>query len=295
MSDAVIFEPTDASQAKPIRWPGAGLARGRSSSGPSRLGLGKPVPYGLAVGPLAILATWSLVTATGWASPQFLPAPWAVVDKAIDLIHSGTLQKHLIASLGRAYTAFAIGILMGWVLGIVAGIGRSGEYLIDGPVQIWRTIPDLALIPLFILWFGIGEDMKIIMVTMSIFTPVYINTYRGVRSVETRYVELAETLKLTKWAFIRHIVIPGSLGGFFTGLRLAATLAMVSLVVVEQVNASSGLGYLMTSARRNGDVDIIFVGLIVYAFIGFATYSAVVILERRVLRWSLSLGRTRNR
>lgn len=260
--------------------------------GGSRLGLSAPLRYGLAIGPVLIVAGWALATGLQLASPTILPSPWTVIDTAVSLTETGVLQKHTLASLARAYTSFAIGIALGWVLGILAGIGRTGEYLIDGPVQIWRTIPDLALIPLFILWFGIGESMKIIMVTLSIFTPVYINTYQGVRSVETRYVELAETVHLSRLGFIRHVVLPGSLPGFFTGLKLAATLAMVSLVVVEQVNASSGLGYLMTSARRNGQVETIFVGLLIYALIGFITYISVVALERRVLRWSPALGRT---
>lgn len=267
-------------------------APGLGSPGSARLGLSAPLRHGLAIGPLLIIAVWALVTGLQVTSPTILPAPWTVIDTAVSLAEKGVLQKHTLASLGRAYTSFAIGIALGWALGILAGIGRTGEYLIDGPVQIWRTIPDLALIPLFILWFGIGESMKIIMVTLSIFTPIYINTYQGVRSVETRYVELAETVRLSRLGFIRHVVLPGSLSGFFTGLKLASTLAMVSLVVVEQVNASSGLGYLMTSARRNGQVETIFVGLLLYALIGFITYISVVAIERRVLRWSPALGRT---
>lgn len=160
----------------------------------------------------------------------------------------------------------------------------------DGPIQIKRSIPTLALIPLFIVWFGIGEEMKLIVITTSVLIPVYINTHAHLRSVDARYVELAETVGLSRTAFIRKIALPGSLPGFFTGLRLAVTISWLALVVVEQVNATSGIGYLMTQARTYGQIDVIVVGLVIYGLLGLLGDLAVRTVERKALSWRQTLG-----
>lgn len=255
-----------------------------------RLGPGRPIPFGWAIGPVLLLAVWSIGSATGWIDPRNLSAPWDVVRTAADLIEEGRLQEHLWASARRALAGLAIGIAAGLVLAVVSGLSRLGEGVIDGPVQIKRSIPSLALIPLLILWFGIGESMKIITITLGVLVPVYIHTHNGLRTIDTRYVELAETVRLGRAAFLRHVVLPGALPGFLLGLRFAVTTAWLSLVVVEQVNATSGIGYMMELARTYGQTDVIVVGLVVYGLLGLVSDGLVRLVQRRALTWRRTLA-----
>lgn len=264
--------------------------RGR---GRRRLGPGKPIPFGFALGPVLLIGTWVIGSAIGAIDPETLPAPWTVAQTAGDLIADGRLQSNLLTSLQRAAIGLVLGVAIGVVLALVAGLSRIGEAVVDGPVQIKRAIPTLALIPLFIVWFGIGEQMKLIVITTSVLIPIYINTHAYLRSVDARYVELAETVGLSRWGFLRRIALPGSLPGFFLGLRLAVTISWLALVVVEQVNATSGIGYLMTQARTYGQIDVIVVGLVIYGLLGlFGLFGdlAVRATERKVLAWRQTLG-----
>ena len=264
------------------------LAPRRTST--RRLGPGKAIPYGLAVGPVLLLLLWVISSAAGWLDPQTLPAPWTIYQAAAELIADGRLQDNLLTSVQRAGISLVLGVAIGVVLALVAGLSRLGEAVVDGPVQIKRAIPTLALIPLFIVWFGIGESMKIIVITTSVLIPVYINTHAQLRGVDKRFVELAETVDLSRWQFIRKIALPGALPGFFTGLRMAVTISWLALVVVEQVNATSGIGYLMTQARTYGQIDIIVVGLVVYALFGLIGDTLVRAAERKALAWRQTLG-----
>jgi len=212
------------------------------------------------------------------------------VGTAGELIADGRLQSNLLASLQRAGTALVLGVAAGLVLALIAGLSRVGEALVDGPIQIKRAIPTVALIPLAILWFGIGEQMKIIIILASVLVPIYLNTYAGLRGIDERYVELAETVGLSRYQFIRRVALPGALPGFFTGLRLGVTMSWLALAVVEQVNATSGIGYLMTQARTYGQTEIIVVGLVVYGIFGLAGDTLVRTVERRSLAWRRTLG-----
>ncbi|MFE3444872.1 ABC transporter permease [Nocardia sp. NPDC059180] len=255
-----------------------------------RLGPGRAIPFGAALGPALLVGAWVIGSASGALDPETLPAPWTVAQTAGDLIADGRLQSNLLTSLQRAGISLVLGVVIGVVLALIAGLSRLGEALVDGPIQIKRSIPTLALIPLFIVWFGIGEQMKLIVITTSVLIPIYINTHAQLRSVDARYVELAETVGLSRAAFIRKIALPGSLPGFFTGLRLAVTISWLALVVVEQVNATSGIGYLMTQARTYGQIDVIVVGLVIYGLLGLLGDLAVRTVERKTLSWRQTLG-----
>jgi len=141
-----------------------------------------------------------------------------------------------------------------------------------------------------ILWLGIGEEMKIVTIALFVLVPVYINTYAGLVGIDSRYVELAEVIGLNRWQFIRKVVVPGALPGWFTGLRLGVTGSWLALIVVEQINATSGIGYMMFQAQENGQTDVILVGLLVYGLFGFVTDAVVRLLERRALSWRQTLG-----
>lgn len=165
-----------------------------------------------------------------------------------------------------------------------------GEAVLDGPIQIKRAIPSLALLPLLILWLGIGESMKVTTITLGVFVPIYIHTHNGLRTIDSRYVELAQTVELSRWEFIRRVVLPGALPGFLLGLRFAVTGAWLALVVVEQINSTSGIGYMMELARTYGQTDIIIVGLVLYGALGLLSDGAVRLIQRRALSWRRTLA-----
>ncbi|MFF8842053.1 ABC transporter permease [Streptomyces sp. NPDC015127] len=255
-----------------------------------RLGPGRPVPYGWALGPLLLLAVWATGSASGLVDARALPAPWTIATAAGDLIADGRLQSHLATSAQRALLGLVFGVATGLLLAVVSGLSRLGEALIDGPVQIKRAVPSLALIPLLILWFGIGETMKVVTIALGVFVPVYIHTHNGLRTIDNRYAELAETVRLSRLRFVRHVVLPGALPGFLLGMRFAVTTAWLALVVVEQVNATSGIGYMMELARTYGQTDVIIVGLVVYGFLGLFSDALVRLVERRSLSWRRTLA-----
>lgn len=255
-----------------------------------RLGPGKPIPFGLQIGPALLIAIWIVGSATGLIDPRILSAPWTVATTAVDLIIEGRLQANLAISGSRALQGLALGIVIGTALALASGLSRWGEALIDGPVQIKRAIPTLALIPLLILWFGIGETMKVTVITLAVIVPIYIHTHNGLRTIDNRYVELAETLRMSHYEFITQVVLPGALPGFLLGLRFALTSAWLSLVVVEQINATSGLGYMIELARTYGQTNVILVGLVVYALLGLLSDALVRLIAKRTLSWRRTLA-----
>ncbi len=206
-----------------------------------------------------------------------------------ELIADGRLQSNLWTSTQRAFIGLGFGIVLGVVLALISGLSRIGEAVLDGPIQIKRAIPSLALLPLLILWLGIGESMKIVTILLGVFVPIYIHTHNGLRTIDARYVELAQTVGLSQWEFIRRVVLPGALPGFLLGLRFAVTGAWLSLVVVEQINSTSGIGYMMELARTYGQTDIIIVGLVLYGVLGLLSDGGVRLIQRKALSWRRTL------
>jgi sulfonate transport system permease protein len=242
------------------------------------------------IGPLALLALWSIGSAAGWLDPRTLSAPWTVVTTAGELIADGRLQEHLLVSATRAGLGLAFGTVIGVTLALISGLSRWGEALLDGPVQIKRAIPGVALIPLLILWLGIDEQMKVITIILGVFVPVYIHTHNGLRTIDSRYVELGESLRLRQGTVLRRIVLPGALPGFLLGMRFAVVGAWLSLVVVEQINSTSGIGYMMELARQYGQTEIIIVGLVLYGLLGLLSDGAVRLAQRKALTWRRTLA-----
>lgn len=213
-----------------------------------------------------------------------------MLETGVHLWTDGTLPTDILTSLQRAGSGFAIGLAAGIALALASGLSRTGEALIDGSVQLNRAIPTLGLIPLFILWLGIGETFKVAIIAIVVYIPIYLNTHAALSGIDSRFVELAEVQGLSRYAFIRRIVIPGALPGFFVGLRLGVTGSWLGLVVLEQINATSGLGYMMFQAQNYGQTDVILVGLVVYGIFGLISDSAVRLIERRVLSWRRTLS-----
>ncbi|WP_082621419.1 ABC transporter permease [Bordetella sp. N] len=255
-----------------------------------RLGPGRPIPYGAALGPIVLLLIWTVGSWTGFIDSRTLSPPWVVVSTAADLIGSGRLWTNFETSLWRALQGLFWGVVVGAALGVLSGLSRIGEYLLDGPVQIKRSIPSLALVPLLMLWLGIGEGMKITAIALIVFVPIYIQTHDCLRAIDSRYLELSETLGVGRWEFIRNVVLPGALPGFLLGLRFAVTYSWLALVVVEQVNSTSGIGYMIELARTYGQTEVIIVGLALYALLGLSSDALVRLLQRKVLKWRKTLA-----
>jgi sulfonate transport system permease protein len=177
-------------------------------------------------------------------------------------------------------------------LAIAAGLSRAGEEIVDAPMQMIRTLPFLGLVPLFILWFGIGETPKIALVALGTTFPIYLNLFSGIRGVDLKLVEAARVFGLDRRGVVRHVILPGALPSALVGLRYSLGVAWLSLVIAEQINATAGIGYLINDARDFLRTDIIVVGLLVYALLGLAADALVRSLERRALAWRPSLIRT---
>ncbi len=248
------------------------------------------VPGGILFGPAVLLIVWELASRLGFLSPRLLAAPSKAVVTGFALIGNGTLADNFLASAQRAYLGLLIGTALGVVLALIAGLSRIGEASIDGTVQIKRAIPTLALVPFGILWLGIGDMMKVTIISLSVFIPVYVNVHAALKGIDIRYVELARTLGLTRLEFVRRVVLPGAMPGFFTGLRLAVTTCWASLIVLEQINTTDGVGYLINRARDYGQTDVIIVGLAIYGGLGLASDLAVRLWERNALCYRKGLG-----
>lgn len=281
----------DSSQQSPA--PPTGSAGDRQEDVRPRrrsYGPGGRLKLGRGLGVLILLLAWAGGSATGLIDPRIMAAPWQVVAAGADLVESGRLQESLVASLTRAGVGITLGIVAGVLLATAAGLSRWGESLIDGPIQVKRSIPTLALMPLLILWFGIGEEMKVTTIALATVIPVYMNTFDGLRSIDRRFVELASTLEVGRVEFLRRVILPGSMPGVILGLRYGVTAGLLALVVVEQVNTTSGLGYMITLASNYGQTEIIVVGLVTYAVLGVAADAALRAVGRRALSWRRTIS-----
>jgi sulfonate transport system permease protein len=204
----------------------------------------------------------------GWLSSRVLPAPLDVVRAASALAASGELWTHVQVSAGRALTGLAIGGGLGLVLGLLTGSARWAETLLDTSIQMVRNIPALALIPLVILWFGIDEAAKLFLIAVSVFFPIYLNTFHGIRGVDPGLIEMGRTYGLNRWQLYRQIVLPGALSSILVGLRFSLGLMWVILIVAETISAQAGIGYLTMNAREFLQTDIVLVGILLYALLG---------------------------
>jgi len=242
--------------------------------------------------PLLILLAWQLSATLGLVAPEVLPPPTAIYAAFVELLTLGDLQEALPVSLSRSLTGLAIGGTAGLALGLFAGLWRTGEEIFDAPLQMLRTIPFIALVPLFIVWFGIDEFAKIVVITAATIFPMYLNTYAGVRGVDPKLIEAARTFDLRDRQTIRHVILPVALPSVLVGLRYAAGVSLLALVVAEQINAHSGLGYILNVANMNQRSDIIIVGILVYAALGITTDLVMRGLERLALPWrpNIALG-----
>jgi sulfonate transport system permease protein len=238
--------------------------------------------------PVLILTVWQVTVQAGWLSTRILPAPWAVVTAGWGLLLSGELLEHLAASTARAASGFVIGGSIGFFFGLITGGYRLAENLFDTTLQMVRNVPHLALIPLVILWFGIGEEGKLFLVALGVFFPIYLNTFHGIRSVSPDLIEMGLSYGLRGWALFRQVILPGALPNILVGVRYALGFTWLTLIVAETISATSGIGYMAMNAREFLQTDVVVLAILLYAALGKVADMVARALERRWLRWNKS-------
>ena len=242
------------------------------------------------ISPLIVLILWQTLSTTGVVSQQKLPSLTTLWTTAVHLITTdsptyGTLQHAMLISLERVAIGFVIGGGLAMILATIAGLSRFGENAIDPIMQALRTLPLFGLIPVFIVWFGIGESPKITLVALAAAVPLYLNTFAGIRGVDSKFFELGQVLGLKRSEMIRNIILPGALPTILVGLRQSLGTAWLALVVAEQINANAGLGFIINQGEQFLQQNVIFVALIVYLILGLLTDYIVRLIERRALTW----------
>jgi sulfonate transport system permease protein len=235
--------------------------------------------------PAAVLLGWHLLSVTGALSASVMPGPAQVLDAAVELWRNGTLLTDILISLRRVFLGFALGSATGLVLGFIVGLSTLARGLLDRSIQMVRTIPHLALVPLMILWFGIGEEPRVLLVALGTLFPVYLNTMAGIRNVDPKLIELGQSYGLSRRELITSVVLPGALQPILVGVRYALGVAWLTLVVGETIASRDGIGYLVQNARELLRIDIIVLAILLYALAGWLADFITRKIEARVLRW----------
>ena len=240
------------------------------------------------VSPVAILALWQVLCAQGIIPQSKLAPPTQVWSAARELWADGSLQEALTVSLQRVGVGLVLGVSVAVVLGLLVGFFRVADLAIDPPLQMLRTVPFLGLVPLFVVWFGIGEEPKTYMVALGVVFPLYLNLVSGIKGIDPKLIEAGRSVGLGRLGLAWAVVLPGSLPSALTGFRLSLGVAWLSLIVAEQINADAGIGYLVMNARTYFRNDIIVLGLVIYALLGLLGDSVVRGIESYVLRWRVA-------
>ncbi|MEU4040112.1 ABC transporter permease [Streptomyces collinus] len=242
-------------------------------------------PLGIYTVPVVILLAWEVLARAHVLPATSAPAPTSIVTSAIDLWHQGVLGPDLAISLQRAGTGLALGLSVGIAAGVLGGLLRSGEYLFNGIVQVFNTIPLLAVLPLMIVWFGIDELTKVLLISFGAGVPMYLNLFAAIRAVDQRLIEMARTTGAGRLRLVTRVLVPGALPGFLVGLRFSLAYSVLGLVAAETVNADQGLGFLITQGQTYLQTNQVFVGLVIYSLLGLLADQFVRALERLLLRW----------
>ncbi|WP_339288176.1 ABC transporter permease [Paenibacillus sp. FSL E2-0201] len=238
-----------------------------------------------AIIPVVTIVLWQLAGSTGLISAQFLPTPLSIARAFTGLLVTGELTHHLGVSMGRAGIGFLIGGVLGLLFGVLTGLFRSVEYVLDPSVQVLRLVPHLAIAPLIILWFGFGEMSKVVIILTGSFFPLYINTFMGIRNVDNKLFEVSLVLGFSPYQKLRRLILPAALPGILLGLRLSLAVAWIGLVVAELIGSQSGIGFLINEAKQNSNTEVVFVGIIIFAIVGKLIDSLFRIIERKFLFW----------
>ena len=250
---------------------------------PLRLPTAKLLPWLL---PTLVIAGWQAAASLGLVSTRFMPAPLDVAAAGWRLAQTGELWENLWVSFARAAAGFLIGGGIGLFFGLANGLSNLSEKLTDTTLQMVRNVPHLSLIPLVILWFGIGEDAKLFLVALGVFFPIYANTLHGIRSVDPQLIEMGRVYGMNRRELFWRVVLPGALPSIFVGIRYALGIMWLTLIVAETISANSGLGYMAMQAREFMLVDVVVLAILIYAALGKLADSLTRALERTCLAWN---------
>ena len=242
-------------------------------------------PLGIYTTPVAILVAWQALAATGVLKPTYAPAPTSIFSTAVSLWNQGVLGPDLEVSLRRAAIGLSLGLSLGVLIGVFSGLLRTGEYLFNGVVQIFNTIPLLAVLPVMIVWFGIDELPKVLVIAFGAFVPMYLNLFSAIRGVDQRLIEMARTTGAGSWRLVTRVLVPGALPGYLVGLRFSLAYSILGLVAAETINADQGLGFLITQGQTYLQTNQVYVGLVIYSILGLLADQLVRVLARVLLRW----------
>ena len=248
----------------------------------SQLGIKQIAPW---IVPILLIILWQLLVQFGWLTTRILPAPTAVIQAAITLASSGELLHHVITSSTRALVGLLIGGTIGFVLGLLNGVFPLAEKLLDSSVQMLRNIPHLAMIPLVIVWFGIGEPAKIFLVAIGVMFPIYLNTFHGIHTIDKGLLEMGKVYGLKPVEQFWQIILPGALPSILVGLRYALGIMWLTLIVAETIASDSGIGYMAMNAREFMQTDVIVFSILIYAGLGKLADSTAKMLEEKLLQW----------
>ncbi|EDT09431.1 binding-protein-dependent transport systems inner membrane component [Paraburkholderia graminis C4D1M] len=254
---------------------------------PSRVGVSQATLYIWLswIIPAVVVLLWETAARVGFIAPQVLPAPSSVLETAVNLARNGDLFVHLGVSLLRAAGGFVIGGTLGLALGVIVGFSPLAQALLDRSVQMVRAVPFLAMLPLVIVWFGVGEVAKIFLVALAVLFPIYINTMLGIRQIDPKLMELGRVVGLERAAIVRRIILPGAMPSILTGVRYALAHAWLALVIAETLATTKGIGFLAMDAREFLNTNVIILTMIIYAIIGVVADALVRLLEGRFLSW----------
>ncbi len=236
-------------------------------------------------GPVILLFSWWAASATGLLTPDVLASPGDVLEAIDELWSDGQLPEALSTSLSRAGGGLFIGLSAGITLGVITGFTRLGDELLDSSLQTLRAIPFLSLVPLFMVWFGINEIAKISLIAVATTFPMYVSVSSGVRSADPKLVEAMGSFGMSRIGIVREVVLPGALPSLLAGLRLSMTLSVIALIAAEEINATAGIGYLMSQAQSYARTDILALTILIYGLLGLIADGIVRALERTLMPW----------
>ncbi len=234
--------------------------------------------------PIILLIGWALSTELEWVPPQILPKPTAVVSATLDLIHT-RLAADLTVSAERALLGFLVGGSLGFLLGLVNGLSHVGEEIFDTTIHMFRTVPHLALIPLIIIWFGLGEMTKVVLVALGVFFPIYLNTFHGIQSVDPALIEAGRVYGLRGPRLFFKVILPGAMPSILLGVRFSLGIMWLTLIVAETIGASAGIGFLANNTREYMQTDVVVFIILLYAVLGKGADLAARLLEYLLLPW----------
>jgi ABC-type nitrate/sulfonate/bicarbonate transport system permease component len=232
-----------------------------------------------------VVGVWEFLSATGRVNALLLPTPVAVFQAAVTLTQNGTLPIDTGVSLGRVLVGFLAALVVAVPLGVLMGLWRVVSDAVNPLVEVLRPVPPIAIIPIAMLWFGIGESSKIFLIAYGAFFPILLNTIAGFRAIDPIHIRAVQSLGATRWQIIRHVIVLSAFPYIVVGARLGMAMGFIVLVAAELIAADAGLGFLIQDARQHFMTDQVFVGIIAIGIVGLILNQSLLVVERRIVPW----------